>query len=165
MFKISNLLAFLFVVSSVSAQFAQLSSTIDQPNGALGTGVPITYNSIDSLKDIDFTSGGSTLTIKVPGDYFVIAAPQVGCSGCNFFTWSFTADYWTVVNGAAVANSNIQLKGKSGTTDVIVGQGVYTFKVGDKVQFFGSGVNSFNDAIEPDGEPVIPSIIYSIFKI
>jgi hypothetical protein len=170
-------LASLFSLSNVSGAYLQLSSTVTQTNGAFGTGVAITYNSIDATDNgMDFVSGESTITIKTAGTYFIIAAPQVGSKvaapglfgrlfrGSN--SAKFSADYYVVQNGAAVANSNVRITADAGSQDVIVTQGVYILAAGDKIQIYGAGPDTFSEYIAPNGaEPAIPSIITTIYKI
>lgn len=153
----------------IFAQFAQLSSTVSQANGVIGKGVALKYNSIDAIQGITFTSGGSVVTIPTAGTYFVIAAPQVGfrpaaVAPCKTAT-NYTADYWAVVNNVGVANSGVRMVGLKAHKDVIVTQGIFVFNAGDKVQIFGSGVCSQSEAIVVKGEPLIPSIIFTIYKI
>jgi hypothetical protein len=173
LFKILIAVAYLF--SSVNAQaYIQLSSTVTQPNAALGVGVGLTYNSIDAgPANITFTSGSSKITIVKPGPYFVIAAAQVGGTGSvGFFgrlfgsVATYTADYYVVLNGAAVANSNVRLTAPPTHKDVIVTQGVYILAAGDVIEIFGAGTNSFSEFIDKNGlEPAIPSIITTIYAI
>jgi hypothetical protein len=116
------------LASFTTAQYAQLSSSKNQVLGALGKGTVLTYDNIDALSGLKFTSG--TGVIEIPpggnGTYFVIAAPQVGCNGCGGFLSrsGFTADFWVAQNGVAVANSNVRLVGSKSTKDVIVTQGL-----------------------------------------
>eukprot|EP00590_Aulacoseira_subarctica_P006880 CAMPEP_0172419500 /NCGR_PEP_ID=MMETSP1064-20121228/5925_1 /TAXON_ID=202472 /ORGANISM="Aulacoseira subarctica , Strain CCAP 1002/5" /LENGTH=194 /DNA_ID=CAMNT_0013159013 /DNA_START=463 /DNA_END=1047 /DNA_ORIENTATION=+ len=152
-------------VSSVA--YAQVSSTKNQTNAAIGTGAALTCDSIDALSGIGFTSGGTQFTINTAGAYFLIAAIQVGFGGgCASTVTSYTADYWVAVNGVAVSNSNVRLVAPSTSTDVIVTQGVYIFNKGDKVTIVGSGKCSISVVINPGGsEPLIPSIIATLYKI
>ena len=152
-------------VSSVA--YAQVSSTKNQTNAAIGTGAALTCDSIDALSGIGFTSGGSQFTINTAGAYFLIAAIQVGFGGgCASTVATYTADYWVAVNGVAVANSNVRLVAASTATDVIVTQGVYIFNKSDKVTIVGSGKCSISMALNPGGsEPFIPSIITTMYKI
>lgn len=156
--------ALLAVINSVSAQYLQVSSTVKQTLAPLGKGKGLTYNSIDAQSGVTFASGGSVFTIVTAGAYFLIAAPQVGYGGCTTQT-AFTADFWVVVNGVAVANSNIRMSAVKAHKDVIVTQGVYIFAKGDKVSVFGSGTCAIAEYIKPTGEPAIPSIITTLFKI
>lgn len=162
-----SLFAFAFVaVVPASAQFAQLSSTANQVVGVLGTGKAVTFNSIDAISGVAFTSGTSTVTIRTAGNYFVVASPQVSFNagtGCAAAA-TFTADYWIAVNGVAVPNTNVRLTAGKATTDVIVSQGIFALKVNDKVQVFASGTCARSAVFRPTGEPVVPSIIFSVFR-
>ncbi len=177
MFSPKFLLSFLVIAyvafapaMATSSSYAQLSSLINMKNGAPGKGTPLTFNSIDAMSPsgISFTKGTSTITIKTAGTYFVVASPQVGFlstgPGCSSAK-TFTADYWVVQNGAAVANTGVRLTAASTGTDVIVSQGIFIFKAGYKIQVFGSGTCSQSVAIGPAGEAFIPSIIFSMYMI
>ena len=60
-----------FLVKGDAGNYAQLSSTDNQPNGPLGDGVPITYESIDALGgSLKFEKGGSKITITRAGTLF-----------------------------------------------------------------------------------------------
>ena len=172
LFKILIAVAYLF--NNANAAYVQLSSTVTQPNGPLGTGTALTYNSIDAGPvNITYTSGSSKITVSKDGAYFIIAAPQVGYSGSGvgFFgrlfgnVATYTADYYVVVNGDAVANSNVRLNAVSTHKDVIVTQGVYILKGGDVIEIFGAGTDSFSEYITQTGEPDIPSIIATVFSV
>jgi hypothetical protein len=163
---VSLVLFALTFFNPTEAQYAQVSSTFTQSNGPIGVGAPLTYDSIDALSGIEFKAGGSSFTIVTAGAYFLIAAPQVGFGGCSVDTASFTADFWVAVNGVAVSNSNVRLVAPSSSTDVIVTQGVYIFNEGDTVEVLGSGECSVVEAISPGGgEPLIPSVITTMYKL
>jgi len=173
MFSLKTIFSFFFMayvaVVPVVAQYAQLSSTATQKNGALGKGVAITFNSVDAIATgVSFTKGTSTITVNSAGTYFVVASPQVGFSStatsCSKAT-TFTADYWIVQNGKAVANTGVRLVAPKAGTDVIVSQGIFALKAGDKIQVFGSGSCSASVTFAPAGEALIPSIIFSMYKI
>jgi hypothetical protein len=173
MFSLKMILALISMVcvaiTPVAAQYAQLSSTVSQKNGALGKGVAITFNSIDAIATgIAFTKGTSTITVNTAGTYFIVASPQVGffstAASCSKAS-PFTADYWIVQNGKAVANTGVRLVAPGSGTDVIVSQGIFILKAGDKIQVFGSGTCSGSLAFAPAGEATIPSIIFSMYKI
>src|SRR5271170_1409278 len=73
-----------------------------------------------------FTFSGSKVTIKAAGDYFVIAAAQVGGSATG------NVYLWTRLNGKDVPDSNsIQYISSPQFTSVLVSQGEMTFKAGD----------------------------------
>jgi hypothetical protein len=174
LFKILITFACLFNVANAAGAYVQLSSTVTQPNGPIGVGSALTYNSIDAGPvNITFTSGGSKITVVKAGAYFIIAAPQVGYSGSGvgFFgrlfgqTATFTADYYVVVNGTPVSNSNVRLSAVSDHKDVIVTQGVYLLAAGDEVEIYGAGTDSFSEFITEAGEPDIPSVITTVFSV
>jgi hypothetical protein len=170
MFSLKTILVLFSVayltIIPVAAQYAQLSSTATQKNGALGKGVAITFNSVDAIAPgLTFTKGSSTITVNSAGTYFVVASPQVGLAAGCAKTAPFTADYWIVQNGKAVANTGVRLVTAATGTDVIVSQGIFVLKAGDKLQVFGSGTCSASVAFAPPGEASIPSIIFSMYKI
>jgi hypothetical protein len=134
--------------------FAQLSSKIDQKPGGF-----VQFESKDSLTRV--TATANAVTVKQSGAYLIIASPQVTAikdGGCF--------DAWLVVNGKNVENSGVRLcQAKAGNTDVIVSQAIMTLKAGDRIQVKTSGKDVKMDAIAPQGEPLIPSIIFSILGL
>ena len=161
LFKILIAAACLIHYANAAGAYIQLSSTSTQTNGPIGTGAALTYNSIDAGPvNITFTSGTSKITVVKAGAYFIIAAPQVGYSGSGvgFFgrllgrTATYTADYYVVVNGAPVANSNVRLLANSDHKDVIVTQGVYVLNAGDVIEIFGAGTDSISEFIAEIGD-------------
>jgi hypothetical protein len=167
MFVFESLLFIFFVTSFATAQYAQLSSSKNVVLGALGTGTTLTYDMEDALDQIAWSniSNPGELTIAIAGTYFVVAAPQVGCNGCNLFVRKFVADFWIALNGQPVPNSNVRLTGKAATKDVIVTQGLVNCAAGQKISIKGSGTNARTEAIRQAPEPLIPSIILTVFKI
>lgn len=162
------------LLNAANGAYLQLSSTVSQPNGAIGVGTALTYNSIDATDgNITFTSGTSKIKVKKAGAYFVIAAPQVGYSGSGVGflgrllgqVATYTADYYVAVNGVDVANSNVRLSATSDHKDVIVTQGVYILAAGDEVEVYGAGIDSLCEYIQQAGEPDIPSIITTVFSV
>jgi len=146
------------------AAYTQLSSTKTQENGKLGEGVAITFDSIDAINGVGFdASKPDEILILEDGAYFIVAAPQIG--PIDFFAGNQIADYWIRVNGVNVGNSNVRYEDNSKYEDVIVCQGVYELSAGDIVQVIGSGENSKTTAIEEPGEPLVPSIIFSMHSI
>jgi len=97
----------------------------------------------------------------------VICAPQVGrLSG----TENRYVDFWLRRNGTDLDDSNVRIVvGNKGSKDVIVNQTMMPFKAGDTLNVMmsvevsdeGLGI----EAIKPDNEPLIPSIIFSMHKI
>lgn len=140
--------------------YAQLSSTESQV--AATAGKMISLNQTDAAKEIENAKG--VVTIKEAGVYFVMAAGQVGgTSGKE----KGNVRLWMKQNGADVANSNTEQTIDGAFTGVLVCQGVMECKAGDKVELFqsatGAGLGMI--ASTPKGEPVVPSMILSIFKV
>lgn len=144
--------------------YAQLSSSVTQMNAPLGVGAPIIFDSIDALSKLGFNETmPNQITVMEDAAYFILAAPQVGPVDTSL---GFVADYWVSVNGEAAANSNVRIHDDFGMgNDVIVCQGVYELAAGDVVQVMASGVNSYTEAIVEEGEPLVPSIIFSMHKV
>jgi hypothetical protein len=95
------------------------------------------------------------------GTYLVIVSPQVtatGDGGC--------VNAWIVVNQKDVKNSSVRIcQAKAGNTNVVVSQNVLALDKGDTIQVKTSGNNAKLDAISPKGEPLIPSIILTVFGL
>lgn len=132
-------------------QHAQMSSSETQ----LGSRI-VTFNQVDSIVDMVYNPAYG-LDILASGAYFIMAAPQVITGkGCH--------NTWLTQNAQQVPNSNVQYCSQGpNQTDVIISQGVGCFTAGDiiNVEQSGSGIK----AIFPDGEPQIPSIIFTAFRI
>ncbi len=147
--------------------YAQISSTQDQ-RPTVTTPVQVILNQNDSISGIEHTAETpGTIRIKDPGIYVLIAAPQVGRTTGkeNRFI-----DFWLRKNGTDIANSNVRaVVGNKGSKDVIVNQTMMPFDAGDLINVMmsvevpdeGLGI----EAIHPTGEPLIPSIIFSMHKI
>ena len=146
--------ALFFFVLAVSAQHAQLSSSVT----ALSAG-PVVFNQVDLISEVSFAPGQSCVYVEKAGAYFVVAAPQVASNSLIY-----TFDCWLRVNGAGVANSNVRLGTIGIHKDVIITQGILALEPGDCVEVMTSG-NALIEAIPVMGEPLIPSIIFSMFQI
>ena len=74
---------------------------------------------------------------------------------------------WLRQNGKDVDNSNTEQTVAGKYTAVLVCQGVGEVKAGDKLQLFQSaqGTSVGMIASTPKGEPVIPSMIFSLLKV
>ncbi len=147
--------------------YAQISSTEDQ-RPTVTTPVAVTLNQNDSISGILHSAENpGTITISDSGIYVLISAPQVGrTSG----TKPRFVDFWLRKNGSDIPNSNVRLViGENSSKDVIVNQTMMPFNAGDLVNVMmsvevpdeGLGI----EAIHPTGEPLIPSIIFSMHKI
>ncbi len=154
--------ASLVAAPSLAGSFAQLSSSETQ----IGDTSPkvVTLNQDDALKGI--TNSKGAVSFKEAGTYFVMAAAQVGSSGGK---GKGTVRMWMRQNGQDVANSNTEQTIAEGFTAVLVCQGVAEIKAGDKLEVTFS-VSSGGEGLglivsKPAGEPVIPSLIFSAFKV
>jgi hypothetical protein len=147
--------------------YAQLSSSASQKASLKGT--LVTMDSNDALSGLvhDDKAKSSEITIKTAGVYFMVAAIQVGKEkgeGDDYI------DVWMKQNGKDVDNSGCRqaLKDPKFTT-VLVCQGIAECKAGDKFNVVISSNTADNGVgivkIAPKGEPAIPSIIFSIYKI
>ena len=147
--------------------YAQISSTEDQ-RPTVTTPVQIELNQNDSISGIEHTAENpGTIRITDSGIYVLIAAPQVGrTSG----TKARFVDFWLRKNGTDIQNSNVRVViGENTNKDVIVNQTMMPFNSGDLINVMmsvevadeGLGI----EAIHPTGEPLIPSIIFSMHKI
>ena len=162
----------------------QLSSAMDQTPGVLGA--PVIMEQIDSQNGVDF-DGLDTVRILTGGLYFVVAAPQIRDAVATKSKkkkkkGQSCLDFWLRVNPSIggvpgggvgsvdIPNSNVQLCFPDGKnyTDVIVAQAILQLNEEDTLQVIASAPfeqGAFLDAITVPGEPLIPSIIFSLFRI
>jgi hypothetical protein len=147
---------------------AQLSSTVSQ-QPASTTPVAITMNVNDLLQGIDHSTSvnPSRVVVKKKGKYLVMAAAQIGkTSGVT----NNNIDIYMKINGADVANSNTRSGLLIATdTSVLISQAILELNVGDYVETFLSisvtGQGAGIIATAPAGEPVIPSIIFTMYEV
>jgi len=114
---------------------------------------------------IDFDKGD--IIIKQSGMYLIIAGPQVGKNKGTRNRW---IDFWLRVNNVDVPNSNIRrVLTDSQEKDVIPLNAVIPLNRGDNMNIMMAAENDSEgigiEAIEPDGEPAIPSIIVTIVQL
>lgn len=114
---------------------------------------------------IDFKKG--EILIKKTGMYFVIAGPQMGRVEGKTTRW---IDFWLRVNNVDVPNSNIRRTLIDNLVkDVSILQVLTHLNKGDtlnvmmSVEEIGEGVGI--EAIEPIGEPLIPSMILTVIQL
>ncbi len=147
--------------------YAQLSSSLSQKASLAGS--LVTMDSNDALGGLDHDDKGKSpdVVIKADGVYFMVAAIQVGKEKGDADDY---IDVWMKQNGKDVDNSGCRqtIKDPKFTT-VLVCQGIAECKAGDKFNVVIS-TNAPSDGvgivkIAPKGEPAIPSIIFSIYKI
>ena len=160
-FKVISIAALLAVlpVSAYARPWIQASSTDEQLASDPKPKV-ITMNSTDGSSGM--TQDKGVVTANENGTYFVIAAAQVGGSTKGLVR------LWMRINGKDVDNSNTeQLISDPAFTTVLVCQGLLELKKGDKVVSVYSGTVKGVGLVvkKPAGEPVVPSIILSAYKI
>ncbi len=150
----------------MTVDYAQISSTKDQ-RPTVTTPVQITLNQNDSISGIEHSAEQpGTIRIQNSGIYVLIAAPQVGRKSG---TQDRFIDFWLRKNGTDIANSNVRAVVNGKSKDVVVNQTMMPFEAGDLINIMmsvevpdeGLGI----EAIHPTGEPLIPSIIFSMHKI
>ena len=161
---VSTLLALAASVSVANAaQYLQASSSVTQCPGKAPTLVEMDI--VDAADGIALAD--NKITVGEAGPYLIVAAPQVGREaggpyGCF--------DLWLRINGEDVANSNVQLCQDEGSMakDVIVSQGIVPMQAGDALEVMMSAgnpeANICIEAIRPEGEPLVPAIIFSMIK-
>jgi hypothetical protein len=145
--------------SALAASWIQASSTEEQLANDPKPKV-VVMNSTDGAKNIKMDKG--IVTVNESGAFFIIAAAQVGGKAKGLVRM------WIRVNGKDVDNSNTeQLIGDPAFTAVLVSQGVAELKRGDKVTVAFSGSEPGVGLVvkKPAGEPVVPSIIFTGWKI
>ena len=161
---ISALFVLLASVSIAHAdQYLQASSTITQCPGTAPEVVRIDVT--DAANGIAMAD--NKITVSEAGTYLIVAAPQVGREGAGPLG---CFDLWLRVNGSDVANSNVQLCQDAGSMakDVIISQGIIPLAAGDALEVMMSANNPEAglciEAIQPPGEPLVPSIIFSMIR-
>jgi len=114
---------------------------------------------------IDFVQGD--IEIKTSGMYLVIAGPQIGKTSGDQARW---IDFWLRVNNVDVPNSNVRAVIKDQCQkDVIVLQVLTRLNEGDTLNIMmsvekeGEGIGI--EAIQPPGEPLVPSIILTMLQM
>lgn len=114
---------------------------------------------------IHFVQGD--IEIKTSGMYLVIAGPQIGKTSGDQARW---IDFWLRVNNVDVPNSNVRAVMKDQCQkDVIVLQVLTRLNEGDtlnimmSVEATGEGLGI--EAIQPPGEPLVPSIILTMLQM
>jgi hypothetical protein len=147
-------------VSGASASsYLQASSTEEQ----LATDTKpklVTMNSTDASKNIKQEKG--VIRVNESGAFFVMAAAQVGGKTKGLVRM------WMRINGKDVDNSNTeQFISDPAFTAVLVCQGVAEVKRGDRIEVFFSGSEPGIGLVvkKPTGEPVVPSVIFSGWRI
>lgn len=148
--------------------FGQFSSSITQRINTLKA----TEVELDAQEDvaggvhtIDFEKGD--IVIRQSGMYFVIACPQIGKFRGTTPRW---IDFWVRLNNIDVPNSNIRAVIMDPQQKTVIPLNIVlplnrgdTINIMTAVETIDEGLGI--EAIAPDGEPTIPSIIVTIVQL
>jgi len=121
----------------------------------------VTMNSTDAAKGLKNDKG--IVTLNETGTYFTIVGVQVGSRGGTGLV-----RLWFQTNGKDADNSNCeQMVPTADFTTVMISQGVGEYKKGDKINAMYSGSAPGIGLVykKPAGEPAVPSVIFSAWKI
>lgn len=121
----------------------------------------VTMNSTDAAKGLKNANG--VVTLDQTGTYFTIVGVQVGSRGGTGLV-----RLWFQTNGKDADNSNCeQMVPTPDFTTVMISQGVGEYKKGDKINAMYSGSAPGIGLVykKPAGEPAVPSVIFSAWKI
>ena len=120
---------------------------------------------LDATQSIDFDNGD--IMIKKSGIYLIIAGPQIAKLRGEKNRW---VDFWLRVNNVDLPNSNVRrVILDSQEKDVIPINAVCPLNRGDTLNIMmaaeteGEGMGI--EAMQPDGEPTIPSIILTLVQL
>jgi hypothetical protein len=141
--------------------YLQASSEEDQIVSAANKPQMVTMPSTDAAKGIKNNKG--VVVLDQTGTYFTIVGVQVGSRGGTGLV-----RLWFQTNGKDVDNSNCeQMVPDKDYTTVMISQGVGEYKKGDKVNAMISGSAPGIGLVykKPAGEPAVPSVIFSAWKI
>ena len=148
--------------------FGQFSSSKTQVCNTLKP-VEIEFDAQDDVleatQSVDFDKGD--VIIKKSGIYLVIAGPQIAKLRGARNRW---IDFWLRVNNVDLPNSNVRrVLTDSQEKDVIPMNAVCPLNRGDTLNIMmaaeteGEGIGI--EALQPDGEPTIPSIILTLVQL
>ena len=141
--------------------YLQASSEEDQIVKEANKPQMVTMASTDAAKGIKNNKG--VVILDQTGTYFTIVGVQVGSRGGTGLV-----RLWFQTNGKDVDNSNCeQMIPTADFTTVMISQGVGEYKKGDKVNAMISGSAPGIGLVykKPAGEPAVPSVIFSAWKI
>jgi hypothetical protein len=141
--------------------YIQASSEEDQIVAAANKPQLVTMKSTDAAKGLKNTNG--VVILDQSGTYFTIVGVQVGSRGGTGLV-----RLWFQTNGKDADNTNCeQLVPTAEFTTVMISQGVGEYKKGDKVNAMISGSAEKIGLVykKPAGEPAVPSVIFSAWKI
>src|ERR1700751_6184164 len=141
--------------------YLQASSEEDQIVKEANKPQMVTMPSTDAAKGIKNNKG--MVILDQTGTYFTIVGVQVGSRGGTGLV-----RLWFQTNGKDIDNSNCeQLVPTPDFTTVMISQGVGEYKKGDKINAMYSGSAPGIGLVykKPAGEPAVPNVIFSAWKI
>jgi hypothetical protein len=121
----------------------------------------ITMKSTDAAKGLKNNNG--VVILDQSGTYFTIVGVQVGSRGGTGLV-----RIWFQTNGKDADNTNCEQQIPTPDyTTVMISQGVGEYKKGDKINMMYSGSAPGIGLVykKPTGEPAVPSVIFSAWKI
>jgi hypothetical protein len=156
------LLAALVLVPTLAiAQFAQLSGSATQ-YPATGDPEPVIMDQVDALNNLTVIDN-TRIQVHTHGPYFVMGAGQIGSTGPRAAIRLFLR-----VNNLNVPNTNVLGLAGNQEKTVLVTQGIVLLNAGDELEVMlatDKPGKSGLEVIDIPGEPLVPSIITSIFKL
>ena len=141
--------------------YIQASSLEDQIVKEANKPQLVTMGSTDAAKGLKNNKG--VVTLDQTGTYFTIVGVQVGSRGGTGLV-----RLWFQTNGKDVDNTNCeQTVPTADFTTVMISQGVGEYKRNDKINAMISGSATGIGLVykKPAGEPAVPSVIFSAWKI
>jgi hypothetical protein len=144
--------------------YAQLTSLQNQIPTTFGP-KPIAMEGENLMQQFELGPTKDYLIVKEDGVYYFIAAGQMGSLRKNV---TGTLDLWFVKNGVGIPDSNCQESvDKTKSTSIVISQFVTRLAAGDTIaaHFSTSRPQLGLVSITPEGEPVIPSFFFTIFKM
>lgn len=151
------------------AIYAELSDSTDQEFAVVGEPNLITFDTNDEIAGIihSTSSNPENITIVTTGVYTIFAQPQVAAGSGGAGTFHMWLQKNTGGGFVDIANTNIELSLASGEEDVIPLATTFMLSAGDIIRLSASvsDIKIKLDAQTPANEPVIPSIIFTMFMI
>ena len=141
--------------------YIQASSEEDQIVKEANKPQLVTMKSTDAAKGLKNNNG--VVILDASGTYFTIVGVQVGSRGGTGLV-----RLWFHTNSKDADNSNCeQMVPTADFTTVMISQGVGEYKKGDKINAMYSGSAPGIGLVykKPAGEPAVPSVIFSAWKI
>ena len=144
--------------------YAQLSSLQYQiPTSSKG--IYVMMEVVHAMKNLELSPEKNSLIVKEPGIYYMFASGQTGSLHQNAIGYF---DLWFTKNGNDIPDSTARESlDRALAAGVVISQFTAYLEAGDRiaVKFSTSRPLLGFVNIYPENEPVIPSFLFSIFKI